>query len=55
MTKEQKIKIAEAAPRAMANLTDSTFWREVEQHLEDKSQERAAQVEPRKLRKTINL
>jgi hypothetical protein len=50
LTEQQKAKLAKAAQFAAASATDSPFWAELQQHLEDSHAKRQAQIEPRKLK-----
>lgn len=50
MTAKQKTDIAKAAPHAMGDLTDSSFWDEVRKHLERIDTKRKDDIQPRKLK-----
>lgn len=54
LTEQQKAELTKAAQRASTSLTDSNFWDEVQQHLEDSQSKQRAQIEPRKLRAKPN-
>jgi ribosomal protein L18E len=50
LTEKQKTELANAAKFSAASATDSPFWAELQQHLEDSHAKRQAQIEPRKLK-----
>jgi hypothetical protein len=54
LTEQQKVELANAAPRAMAGLTDGSFWTDVQKALEQKDAERQEQIAPRKLKAKPN-
>jgi hypothetical protein len=50
LTEKQKTELAGVAKYSAASATDSPFWNDVLQHLEDSHAKRQAQIEPRKLK-----